>query len=93
MPKYTRDIIAGYTLYYTSKCIVEAMHVHASDKKLSEAGSAKLFVYEDGETDIQDWGMVNSKDMTKIQRYIKENHKQMFERWSKDSDHGYYTKK
>lgn len=46
---------AGYTLCYTSKCIVEAMHVHASDKKLSEAGSAKLFVYEDGDTDIQDW--------------------------------------
>lgn len=39
MPKYTDDIIAGYTLYFTSKCVIEAMHVHASDKELSEYGS------------------------------------------------------
>lgn len=54
MPKYTTDIIAGYTLYFTSKCIVEAMHVHASNKKLTEAGSAKLFVFENGDTKIEE---------------------------------------
>ena len=44
MPKYFDFMICGYYLYFTSHCIVEAMHVHASDKRLTEAGSAKFFV-------------------------------------------------
>lgn len=37
MPKYTSDIVAGYTLYFTSKCIVEAMHVHGTQSGVSTA--------------------------------------------------------
>ena len=44
MPKYYRDKIADHYLYFTSQCIVEAMHVHASDKQLTENTSAKFFV-------------------------------------------------
>lgn len=44
MPKYYEYKVYGYYLYYTSHCVIEAMHVHASDRKLTEAGSAKLFV-------------------------------------------------
>lgn len=44
MPKYFDFMICGYYLYFTSHCIVEAMHVHASDKRLTEAGPAKFFV-------------------------------------------------
>ena len=44
MPKYYEYKVCGYYLYYTSHCIIEAMHVHASDKKLTESGSAKFFV-------------------------------------------------
>ena len=44
MPKYFQYKVAGYFLYFTSYCIVECMHVHASDRKLTEAGSAKFFV-------------------------------------------------
>ncbi len=42
MPKYYSFKVFGYYLYFTSHCIVEAMHVHASDSKLTEAGSAKF---------------------------------------------------
>lgn len=34
MPKYYDFMICGYYLYFTSHCIVEAMHVHASDRHL-----------------------------------------------------------
>ena len=34
MPKYYDYKVAGYYLYFTSHCIVEAMHVHASDRKM-----------------------------------------------------------
>ena len=35
MPKYYEFKVCGYYLYYTAHCIIEAMHVHASDKKLN----------------------------------------------------------
>lgn len=92
MPKYTSDIIAGYSLYFTSKCIVEAMHVHAGDKKMDRNSSAKLFVYENGETKIERWGMVNKTDMPIIQAYIKNNYEEMYVKWSKYSDNGFYSK-
>ena len=38
MPKYYEYKIAGYYLYFTSYCVIECMHVHASDRKLTEAG-------------------------------------------------------
>ena len=44
MPKYYEFKVCGYYLYYTAHCIIEAMHVHASDKKLTESGSAKFFL-------------------------------------------------
>lgn len=44
MPKFFPFRIADHYLYFTAECIVEAMHVHASDKKMTEAHSAKFFV-------------------------------------------------
>ena len=48
MPKYYDFKVTGYYLYFTSFCVVECMHVHASDSKLSEGGSAKFFVKSSG---------------------------------------------
>lgn len=42
MPKYYDFKICGYYLYFTAHCIIECMHVHASDRKLTEGGSAKF---------------------------------------------------
>ena len=53
MPKYFDFKICGYFLYFTSHCIVEAMHVHASDRRLTEQGSAKLFVKGNGDPQIR----------------------------------------
>lgn len=49
MPKYYDFKICGYYLYFTAHCIIECMHVHASDRKLTEGGSAKFFVKSNGE--------------------------------------------
>ena len=53
MPKYYEFKIAGYYLYFTSHCLIECMHVHARDRKLTESGSAKFFVRENGDTVLQ----------------------------------------
>ena len=83
MPKYTSDIVAGYILYFTSKCVIEAMHVHASDKEMTEKNSAKLFVYDNGDTKIERRGPVNDVDMNTIRQYIKLNYKEMYLKWEK----------
>ena len=57
MPKYYQFKVAGYYLYFTSKCVIECMHVHASDKKLTEEGSAKFFVKANGDSVLQKQGI------------------------------------
>lgn len=83
-------MICGYFLYFTSHCIVEAMHVHASDRRLTERGSAKLFVKGNGDTIVQNRGILNDKELRIIQEFIKVNYKEMFLKWSEMSEQGFY---
>ena len=78
MPKYYEFKIAGDYLYFTSFCIVECMHVHASDSKLTEAGSAKFFVKDTGDTVLQNRGILTDREISKIQGFIKDNYKAMY---------------
>ena len=67
------------------------MHVHASDHKLTEVGSAKFFVKENGESLIQRKGALNDREIRKIQDFIKENYKEMYLKWAKYSQEGFYN--
>ena len=91
MPKFYEYKIAGYYLYFTSHCIIECMHVHVSDRKLTEAGSAKFFVRENGESLIQCKGTLNDREIRKIQDFIKENYKEMYLKWAIYSQEGFYN--
>jgi hypothetical protein len=93
MPKYYQYKVAGYYLYFTSKCIIEAMHVHASDRKLTESGSAKFFVKENGDTVLQERGILTEQEIRKIQEFIKERYREMYQKWSEYSDTGFYGEK
>ncbi len=90
MPKYYEFKIAGYYLYFTSFCTIECMHVHASDRKLTQSGSAKFFVKENGDTVLQNRGVLTEREILKIQAFIKTNYKEMYLKWSKYSENGYY---
>jgi len=90
MPKYYDFMICGYFLYFTSHCIIEAMHVHASDKKLTEAGSAKIFVKGNGDTEVREQGRLSDKELRIICAFIKENYKEMYLKWSIMSQEGFY---
>lgn len=92
MPKYYPYKIFGYYLYYTEHCIIEAMHVHASDSKLTEAGSAKFFVKADGSTVIKKRGNLKDFEITKIQKFIKSHYLEMYQLWAEDSRMGFYEK-
>ena len=90
MPKYYEYKVCGYYLYYTSHCIIEAMHVHASDKKLTEAGSAKFFVKSNGDTIIETIGTLSDREVRMIREFIKDNYKEMYLKWAEKSNNGYY---
>ena len=90
MPKYFNHKVCGYYLYYTSFCLIECMHVHASDSKLTEAGSAKFFVKSDGSTIVQKRGVLTDREIRIIQEYIKDHYLEMYELWKTDSDNGFY---
>lgn len=72
--------------------IVEAMHVHASDSKLTENGSAKFFVKGNGDSILQSRGILTDKELSKIQAFIKINYQEMYNKWAKYSSQSFYNK-
>ncbi|MDD5790226.1 MAG: DUF4160 domain-containing protein [Spirochaetia bacterium] len=92
MPKYFRDKIADHYLYFTAKCIVEAMHVHASDKKLTEADSAKFFVKADGTAVLQKRGDLTDSQISTIEKFIKANYVDMYKTWKDFGGGEFYGK-
>lgn len=90
MPKYFAFKVYGYYLYFTSHCIVEAMHVHASDGRLTEASAAKFFVMADGETKVAERGRLTDREVAGIREFIKMHYQEMYVRWSDLSDQGFY---
>lgn len=90
MPKYYEFMVAGYYLYFTSHCVIECMHVHASDRRLTEEASAKFFVKKNGDTVLQNAGILNDRELRKIQKFIKLNYQEMYLKWSAYSRNGFY---
>ena len=66
------------------------MHVHASDRKLTESGSAKFFVMSNGDTTVENRGVLTDREITKIRGFIKENYKDMYITWITYSDKGFF---
>ena len=90
MPKYYEFKVAGYYLYFTSHCVVEAMHVHAGDAKHHESSAAKFFVKNNGDSVLQKQGVLNDREVAEIRDFIKENYVDMYKKWKKKSAEGFY---
>ena len=90
MPKYSDYKVFNHYLYFTSHCIVEAMHVHAGDEEMSEDSSAKFFVKENGDSELQQRGRLNDREINCIQGFIKEHYKEMYLKWKKYSQNDFY---
>ena len=93
MPKYYEFKICGYYLYYTAHCVIEAMHVHASDRKLTRTGSAKFFVKYNGDTTVENRGHLTEIEIREIRLFIKHHYKEMYLKWREMSDTGFYGEK
>lgn len=66
------------------------MHVHASDRRLTEAGSAKFFVKSNGDTTIEKQGQLNDREVRQIRAFIKIHYKEMYFKWQELADTGYF---
>lgn len=66
------------------------MHVHASDARLTEVGSAKFLVKSNGDTEVRNRGVLTDRELRIIQRFIKENYREMYLLWSSMSEKGFY---
>ena len=93
MTKYFSFKVCGYYLYFTSHCVVECMHAHASDEELTEAGSAKFFVLGDGSSRITNRGKLTEREASQIQKFIAENYETMYLVWRTMSQNGFYQDK
>lgn len=65
----------------------------ASDRKLTEAGSAKFFVKENGDSVLQKRGVLNNREIRTIQDFIKQHYKNMYTKWLEYSEEGFYKNK
>lgn len=90
MPKYFDFKICGYYLYFTTHCVIEAMHAHASDSQLTEGGSAKFFVKSNGDTVVQNRGSLNDLEIRRLQRFIRDNYEIMYTKWRIYSTEGFF---
>lgn len=68
------------------------MHVHASDSKMTEGSSAKFFVKSNGDSVVQNRGILNDREIAKISEFIKDHYQAMYLRWSQYSKKGFYEK-
>ena len=79
-----------WVLFVLYLALYNWMHVHASDRKLTEAGSAKFFVKKDGETTIEDEGQLTDREIRMVREFIKDNYKEMYMKWAQKSDNEFY---
>ena len=59
---------------------------------VSEGGSAKFFVKSNGDSVVQNRGILNDREIVKISEFIKDHYQEMYIRWSQYSIKGYYEK-
>lgn len=91
MPDFCPNIFGGYHLYFTSSCVVEAFHAHASvDRR--QGSAAKFFIRSDGSVVVAKRGRLSSKTLRDIMDYIRNNHVQMYALWCTMSTNVYYNK-
>ena len=90
MPKYSEDKVFGHYLYFTSYCVVEAMHVHAGNEELAQSKSAKFFVRADGSSVMKRKGDLTAKQAAGIKAYIQKHYLTMYAKWCRKSRNGFY---
>lgn len=59
---------------------------------LQKPDQQNFFVKDNGDTVLQNRGILNDREIRKIQAFIKQNYQEMYLKWSEYSQEGYYEK-
>lgn len=46
---------------------------------------------KDGDTVVQNKGILNDRELSKIQMFVKQNYKEMYQKWSLYSENGFFN--
>ncbi|MCL2015130.1 MAG: DUF4160 domain-containing protein [Defluviitaleaceae bacterium] len=68
-------------IYFTTYDKDEPSHAHANYPVKVEAGSAKIWIMINGETEVASAGKLSAKELKKTRRFLKENHMVLFKMW------------
>jgi hypothetical protein len=60
-------------------------------RKLTEAASAKFFVKANGDTIVQERGILSDREIRKVREFIQLNYQEMYLKWSQYSKNGFYN--
>ncbi|MBR0384854.1 MAG: hypothetical protein IJH61_09255 [Eubacteriaceae bacterium] len=56
---------------------------------MTETGSGKFFVKQNGDSVLKQKGRLNDREIGRIQKFIKQNYRDMYRVWSQYSDEGF----
>ena len=58
---------------------------------IDKTDKGKIIVKDNGDAVVQKRGILNDREMAKIQSFIKDNYKEMYLKWSQYSNNGYFS--
>ena len=71
--------------------VLEALSfLHAEGVAHCRISGENFFVREDGSSYVQERGRLTDHEISVIQRFIARHYKEMYKRWSEDSENGFY---
>ena len=65
------------------------MYMQATEN-LQKKDTEEFFCKNDSDTVLQNRGMLNDRDIRKIQAYIKRHYKEMYKKWAQYSENDFY---
>ena len=84
-------IVNGYAF---TKCAegYRVLNLNRPERAVVLSLTGKFFVKDNGDTILQARGILNDREIAKIQDFIKDNYKEMYLKWAEYSENGFYGK-
>ena len=81
MNNFTIGKAGNNWIYFTPFDQKEPTHAHANWPKKTEPGSAKIWIYKNGDTKIVNKGKLKDKELKEIRKFLKLNYMVLFDKW------------
>ena len=87
------DIIVNGYAFTKDGTNIKVLNLNKLEKAAFIISSAKLFVKSNGETTVENMGVLTEREAKMIREFIKDNYKEMYLKWIEKSDNGFFGEK